>query len=38
MHEQAERLTQALDVFKLSDANATLLPSRSQQPHYLSLN
>jgi len=38
MHEQAERLTQALDVFKLSSSAATLMPSRSSQPQYLSLN
>jgi len=40
MHEQAEHLTQSLDVFKLSGSAVTtspLLPARSQQNHYLSL-
>jgi methyl-accepting chemotaxis protein len=40
MHEQAEHLTQALDVFKLSEgatATTTVMPARGQQARYLSL-
>jgi len=40
MHEQAEHLTQSLDVFKLSGSavtTSTLSPARGQQNHYLSL-
>jgi len=40
MHEQAEHLTQSLDVFKLSGSAVTtsaVLPARGQQNHYLSL-